>query len=90
MKNLKNIFLSLGIAASALGLTSCVGDLDLQPRDPSENTDVSGDIDRVFADIYLQFSTYGANGSSPVSGFDGGMAAFQRAMFIAEEIPTDG
>ncbi len=89
MKNLKNIFLSLGIAASALGLTSCVGDLDLQPRDPSENTDVSGDIDRVFADIYLQFSTYGANGSSPVSGFDGGMAAFQRAMFIAEEIPTD-
>lgn len=89
MKNIKKIFLSLGIAASAFGLSSCVGDLDLNPRDPSENTDVSGDIDRVFADIYLNFSTYGANGNSPVSGFDGGMAAFQRAMFIAEEIPTD-
>lgn len=89
MKNIKKIFLSLGIAASAFGLSSCVGDLDLDPRDPSENTDVSGDIDRVFADIYLNFSTYGANGNSPVSGFDGGMAAFQRAMFIAEEIPTD-
>ncbi len=89
MKKINKIFLSLGIVASAFGLSSCVGDLDLEPRDPSENTDVAGDIDRVFADIYLNFSTYGANGNSPVSGFDGGMAAFQRAMFIAEEIPTD-
>ncbi len=89
MKNIKNIFLSLGIAASAFGLSSCVGDLDLQPQDPSEITGVSGEIDRVLSNIYLNFSTYGANGNSPVSGFDGGMAAFQRAMFIAEEIPTD-
>lgn len=90
MKTFKNIFLGLGVAATLCGgLASCVGDLDLQPRDPSSITDVSKDIDRVFADIYLNFSTYGANGSSPVSGFDGGMTAFQRAMFIAEEIPTD-
>ncbi|MDE7413977.1 MAG: RagB/SusD family nutrient uptake outer membrane protein [Muribaculaceae bacterium] len=89
MKTFNKIFLSLGVAASALGLSSCVNDLDLQPRDPSQTTDVSNDIDRVFADIYLNFSTYGANGNSPVGGFDGGMAAFQRAMFIAEEIPTD-
>ena len=89
MKKINKYILSLGIAASAFGLSSCVGDLDLQPRDPSENTDVSNDMDRVFADLYLQIATYGANGNSPVSGFDGGMAAFQRAMFIAEEIPTD-
>ncbi len=90
MKTFKNIFLGLGVAATLCGgMTSCVGDLDLQPTDPSSITDVSNDIDRVFADIYLNFSTYGANGNSPVSGFDGGMAAFQRAMFIAEEIPTD-
>lgn len=89
MKNIKKIIFSIGVAAASFGLSSCVGDLDLQPRDPSEITNVSGDIDRVFADIYLNFSTYGANGNSPVSGFDGGMAAFQRAMFIAEEIPTD-
>ena len=89
MKTFNKIFLGLGIAASACGLSSCVGDLDLEPRDPSENTDVTGDMDAVFADIFLNFSTYGANGNSPVGGFDGGMAAFQRAMFIAEEIPTD-
>ncbi|MDE6329377.1 MAG: RagB/SusD family nutrient uptake outer membrane protein [Muribaculaceae bacterium] len=89
MKTINKFLLSVGIAASAFGLTSCVGDLDLAPRDPSEITNVSDDMDRVFADLYLQFATYGANGNSPVSGFDGGMAAFQRAMFIAEEIPTD-
>lgn len=89
MKALNKFFLSVGIAASAFGLSSCVGDLDLEPRDPSEITNVSDDMDRVFADLYLQFATYGANGNSPVGGFDGGMAAFQRAMFIAEEIPTD-
>lgn len=89
MKALNKIFLSVGIAASALGLSSCVGDLDLEPRDPSEITNVSDDMDRVFADIFLQFSTYGANGNSPVSSFDGGMASFQRALFIAEEMPTD-
>ncbi len=74
---------------SVLGFSSCVNDLDLSPCDPSQKTDVSKDMDAVFADIYLNFSTYGANGNSPVGGFDGGMAAFQRAMFIAEEIPTD-
>lgn len=89
MKALNKFFLTAGFAAGLFGLSSCVGDLDRTPRDPSEITDVSNDIDRVFADIYLQFATYGANGNSPVSGFDGGMAAFQRAMFIAEEIPTD-
>ncbi len=81
--------MSLGVAALAFGLPSCVGDLDREPCDPSQITDVSNDMDRVFADLYLNFSTYGANGNSPVQGFDGGMAAFQRAMFIAEEIPTD-
>lgn len=89
MKAINKIFLSVGIAAGSLGLSSCVGDLDLEPRDPSEITNVSNDMDRVFADIFLQFSTYGANGNSPVSSFDGGMASFQRALFIAEEMPTD-
>lgn len=89
MKTSHKFLMSLGLAAAAFGLPSCVGDLDREPTDPSNITDVADNIDGVFADIYLNFSTYGANGDSPVSGFDGGMAAFQRAMFIAEEIPTD-
>lgn len=89
MKKFNKIFMTLGVAAMAAGMSSCVGDLDLQPNNPNEITDVSGDIDRVLADLYLNFSTFGANGNSPVSGFDGGMASFQRAIFIAEELPTD-
>lgn len=81
--------MSLGVAATALGFSSCVGDLDKEPTNPNEITSVTNDMDRVFADIYLNFSTFGASGNSPVSGFDGGMASFQRALFIAEEIPTD-
>lgn len=81
--------MSLGVAATALGFSSCVGDLDKEPTNPNEITSVTNDMDRVFADIYLNFSTFGAGGNSPVSGFDDGMASFQRALFIAEEIPTD-
>ncbi|MBD5194302.1 MAG: RagB/SusD family nutrient uptake outer membrane protein [Bacteroidales bacterium] len=90
MKTFNKIFLTLGVAASAFGLSSCVGDLDMQPVDPSEITDVSNNMDEVFADIYLNFATSGANGNSPVHTLDdGGMATFGRAMFTAEEMPTD-
>lgn len=89
MKTFNKIFISLGVAASAIGFSSCVNDLDLSPIDPSQKTDVSKDMDAVFSDIYLQFATFGANGSSPVMDFDEGMAAFQRAIFTAEEMPTD-
>lgn len=89
MKTFNKIFMTLGVSALCLGATSCVNDLDLEPTNPSDITDASGNIDNVFADIYMNFSTYGANGQSPVEDFDGGMASFQRALFIAEEIPTD-
>lgn len=89
MKTLNKIFLSLGIATAALGFSSCVDDLDQTPTNPSAIGDVSDRVDGVFADLFFNFSTYGANGNSPVHDFDGGMASFQRAIFIAEEMPTD-
>lgn len=89
MKTINKIFMSLGVAATAFGLSSCVGDLDLEPNNPNEITNVSDDMDRVFADLYLNFSTFGPNGDTPVKDFDGGMASFTRAMSIAEEYPTD-
>lgn len=89
MKTINKIFMTLGVAAGTLGLSSCVNDLDLSPVDPSVTTDVSKNMDQVFADIYLNFATFGANGDSPVKDFDDGMAAFQRAIFTAEEMPTD-
>lgn len=81
--------MTLGVAATTLGLSSCVNDLDLSPIDPSSKTDVSKDMDAVFADVYLNFATFGPNGNSPVKDYDGGMAGFQRAIYTAEEMPTD-
>lgn len=77
------------MAAMVGGFTSCVGDLDLTPTDPNSITDVSKNMDQVFADVLFNFATYGPNGDSPVKSFDGGMATFQRALYIAEEMPTD-
>lgn len=91
MKSINRILVALGAAAALTGVSSCVGDLDREPINPNEITNLQGeeDMDAVFADIFLNFSTFGASGNSPVQGFDGGMASFQRALFIAEEIPTD-
>lgn len=94
MKTFNKILLSLG-AVATLGLGACTGDLDLEPTDPSKITqgqfgeNPEGYMDQVMADVYLQFATYGADGNASVSGTDGGMTTFQRALFILEEIPTD-
>ncbi len=94
MKSINKIFIATAVAAS-MGLGACTDDLNQMPTDPSTITaadfskDPEGYMNRVLADVYLQFATYGANGDTPVKDFDSGMAAFQRAMFIAEEIPTD-
>ena len=89
MKTFNKIFMTLGVSALCLGATSCVDDLDLSPVNPNEITDVSKDINRVFSDIYLNFCTYGPNGTNILDPYDGGMGSFQRALFTAECIPTD-
>lgn len=96
MKKFKKYILSTGVAiALAAGATSCVNDMDLLPTDPRELTaadfskDPEGYMNKVLADVYMQFATYGPNGSATVHNFDGGMSSFQRAIFNLEEIPTD-
>ncbi|MCM1368763.1 MAG: RagB/SusD family nutrient uptake outer membrane protein [Candidatus Amulumruptor caecigallinarius] len=89
MKTINKIASALGVAAVAFGFSSCVSDLDLDPNNPNDITNVSDNIDEVFANLFFNFATYGPNGDTPVKGFDGGMASFQRAVFIAEELPTD-
>lgn len=89
MKTFNKIAIALGVAATTIGMSSCVNDLDLSPINPNEITDVSKDMDRVFADVYLNFATFGPNGDTPVKDFDGGKAVFQRAIYTLEEFPTD-
>ncbi|MDE7119290.1 MAG: RagB/SusD family nutrient uptake outer membrane protein, partial [Muribaculaceae bacterium] len=87
--------IALGVAALTLGMSSCVDDLNVDPNDPKlENSgmfpsDPDAYMDRVMADVYLQFATYGANGDNTLTSMDGGMSTFQRAIFNLQEIPTD-
>lgn len=95
MKSIKKYILSLGVVAAAMSLGSCTGDLDLQPIDPSTVNssqfadDPEGYMNRVLAEIYQSFVTFGPNGDSQIKAADGGMTTFQRAIFNLEEIPTD-
>jgi hypothetical protein len=95
MKTFNKILIAGGLVVTSLAMGSCTNDLDLLPTDPNTTTaavfgdDPEGYMDAVMGDVYLQFATYGANGNASVSGFDGGMSTFQRAVFILEEIPTD-
>ncbi len=95
MKALNKIFLSIGVAATALAFGSCTGDLDQTPSDPNTTTaadfssDPMGYMEQVMGDVYLQFAVHGVNNNASVSGFDGGMSTFQRSAFILEEINTD-
>lgn len=86
--------MSLGVAAS-LVTGACTDDLNLLPTDPSNLTadkfaqDPEGYMNAVLADCYLNFVTEGVKDNTVVTKFNGGMAVFQRAIFILEEIPTD-
>lgn len=95
MKTINKIFLSCGVAAAAMGMTSCVNDLDLLPTDPNTTTpatfeeDPEGYMNRVMASVYLGYATHGPNNNALVQGFDGGMSTFQRSAWILEEVPSD-
>lgn len=95
MKTIYKYLIAACLLVPTFTLESCINDLDLLPTDPRSLTaadfskDPEGYMNAVLADVYLQFATYGANGSASVQGFDGGMSSFQRAIFNLEEVPSD-
>lgn len=95
MNTINKILASLSLGVMALGMGSCVNDLDLNPSDPSQITsgdfkkDPMGYMDKVLGDVYMSFCVHGPNNNSQVHDFDGGMSTFQRAIFNLEEVPTD-
>ena len=79
MKNLKYIVSAFVLA---IGLSSCVGDLNVDPIDPNIMT--SGEAmssadayQSTLAQLYVGFATsgyYGPDGGPSISGLDGGMS----------------
>ncbi len=85
-------YLMLGGMALGLGLTSCVGDLDLEPIDPNlESPESSTILVNEAMQCYQIMATSGQEGpgSSIISGLDNGRGQYTRALFMMNEFPTD-
>ena len=90
---MKRIFKNLiPVAALALtfGMTSCVGDLDVEPLDPNMSTELSieGLFNKCYATIAMA-GNGGANGDCDIDGIDGGTSGYVRQMWNSNELPTD-
>ena len=82
--------LPLAAIALSLGLTSCVGDLDVKPIDPSTNMTVNPQ--NLFNKCYANMAVAGnggANGDSDIDGIDGGTSGFLRQLFNSQELTSD-
>lgn len=89
MNKLKTIIYGTLISLT-LSVTSCVGDLDVTPIDPSVTQEFNQD--GVFAKIYATLALTGQEGpagNGDVSGIDEGTSAFYRLLFTVNEYPTD-
>ena len=77
-------------AAVVLGLSACVGDLDVTPIDP--NLVLLDDPAYLFNKCYANIALAGnggANGDCDIDGLDGGTTGFVRQMWNANELTTD-
>lgn len=88
-KYIKNI-LPAATLMLAMGFTSCIGDLDVTPIDPS--TTMEADNDALFNKCYANMAVAGnggANGDCDIDGLDGGTTGFVRQLFNANSLTTD-
>lgn len=89
LRSIKRIF-PAAVLLLSLGMTSCVGDLDVTPKDPSTNMTV--DVEALFNKCYANMALAGnggADGDCDIDGLDGGTTGFVRQLFNANELPTD-
>ena len=85
----KHLLPAAAVVLSA-GLSSCVGDLDVTPIDPSTTMEVNEPslYTKCYATMALAGNT-GANGDCDIDGLDGGTTGFVRQMWNANELTTD-
>ena len=94
MKTLKYIISALVLA---VGLSACVGDLNVIPIDPQMNTadkalQTENDYFSLLAQCYAGFShsgSYGPNGNNNISGIDGGFSQYFRGRYHLNGLTTD-
>jgi outer membrane protein len=85
---IKNIFPAAALTL-CVGLSSCIGDLDVSPIDPNSNIQLNPE--RLFNMCYANFGIEGLNGpgSSTVTAQDAGTTGLVRQYFNVNELTTD-
>lgn len=97
---MKNIFkkakYAAFVAVSVIAFSSCMGDLDVIPEDPSIITDKvfqdnPGAYKQNLAKLYSGFAVSGSGGagSSDIQGLDAGYGQYMRAYWVMQEVTTD-
>ena len=94
MKRMKYI---IGALVAAIGMSSCVGDLNVTPLDPALNTAdkalaTENDYFALLAQCYTGFAvsgSYGPNGANNISGVDGGFSQYFRGRYHLNGLTTD-
>ena len=86
-------YLAFGVIALGLGMTSCVGDLDLQPNDPNlvnPDNDPNFNINSLMM-CYTGIACSGltGSGSSYIPDMDGGASAYNRLIYTLNEFCAD-
>lgn len=87
---MKNIVKYFAFACIALGMTSCVQDLNTEPIDPNSST--SFNQDRMFTKCYSCMALIGQSGpgeNSDVEDIDAGTSGFYRTIWYCNELSTD-
>lgn len=97
MKSINKILFGASLFAMS-GLVSCVGDLDQLPDDPNSTTAnnfkdnpkeyLAGVMAKCYSGIAVS-GQGGPDGSSDISGLDGGTSQWSRAIFMLNEFTTD-
>ncbi|HIZ27482.1 RagB/SusD family nutrient uptake outer membrane protein [Barnesiella viscericola] len=92
----KLIYYTLAIAATALSMTSCLGDLDTVPLNETDKTGETAyqniqDFQRGLAYIYGSFSLSSQNdpGKADINVDDAGQSEFIRQIVVLNEMSTD-
>lgn len=80
----------MALACIALGMASCVQDLNTEPIDPNSSTKINED--RMFTKCYACMAVVGQSGpgeDSDVEGMDAGMSGFYRTIWYCNGLTTD-
>lgn len=89
-RNIFKYFIAASVVALSVQLSSCVGDLDMEPIDPSVTQNFNQDM--VFAKIYSSLTLTGQEGPAgdgDVAGIDEGFSAFTRLIWNMNELTSD-